>query len=376
MLPDFMTLISSFKMLLCKGLMPLRCTDHALATLEIIQSSVLTVRRVFVKFTVKMIRLETGVSEQALCVNLEACATDSISYSVSSRTTYREIKEKLEKDTKIPVYDQRWSLEVRDEDRIGFKKASCDCYLFPSVGIGRFWIRIHSLSFRSGLLVCVSPLTMVSEIIAAIKSIRNHEITLSHEKNTLSPSATVSSLGITCGSSLSCSRVMPRGLPTIQIFVMTLTGKKSTLEVCPRSTIEEIKQEVQNFEGIPPDQQQMIVAGIQLEDHRNLADYHIQRESTIHLVLRLRGGMYHPVSARSDFNSFLQSSPPAVVVKFFNPFSPWTGYQGEMPLRWSDYKSYEEAVKVVEDFANLSIEIARLESETQRQEGLDGVVSI
>jgi len=106
-----------------------------------------------------------------------------------------------------------------------------------------------------------------------------------------------------------------------EMFTKTLTGKTIRTELPAMATVIELKSAIQDREGIPVDQQRLVYGGMQLEDELPLAAYGIGDQSTLHLILRLRGGMYHASSGMEGLDRMRSEVEDVEIVTPFGTVS-------------------------------------------------------
>ena len=126
----------------------------------------------------------------------------------------------------------------------------------------------------------------------------------------------------------------------IQVFAKTLTGKTLAISISENAPALYLKIAIQEKEGIPPDQQRLIMKGRQIEDDIPLIDQEVCHESTFHIILRLRGGMYHEFSGKNGENTPL---PPLSVVELQSEIiypGPFKN-NGEPDMRFKANQNYK-----------------------------------
>jgi len=126
--------------------------------------------------------------------------------------------------------------------------------------------------------------------------------------------------------------------PHINVHIKTATGKSIYIKINPIDTILQLKKQIYLQEDVSLESQRIIFGGKQLDDHHTLCHYNITNETTLHIILRLRGGMFHKSSSRADF----------VSLNYSNKME-----RGLSMLDYMKRESTREMVVVLEDFEEM-----------------------
>ena len=202
-----------------------------------------------------------------------------------------------------------WTSDQDEEPELAWwtKRLICNtCPIYPPELKINFKVLLAS---GDVLEVNGSPDDCLQDVLSKYPAVSDNKVNLSGPSDyglPLNQSKTLAELGI--GESAVISEL--QSLAYITFHVKSLTGKVVTFPCVPSYTkIEDVKVLIQNREGIPPDQQRLVFAGIVMEDGQTLSRYSVKNDSTVHLVLRLRGGMYFSVSSREGFEHLKSASP-------------------------------------------------------------------